>query len=90
MEATASKHPPTTASRPNSGKLIEDKPEGAKEGKSWPPLLVAQGCFELSPINGNEVKRFHATSSSFTARVALPPLLDLAPFLDLQNLVRTC
>lgn len=83
-------YPPPLASWPDGDKLTKDKLDGAKDKKPWPPLLVAQGCFELFLINGNEAKHFHMIPSSFVARAAWPLLLDQAPSSNLLDLVMTC
>lgn len=80
----------TLALWPDGSKLTEDRPEGDKDRMSWPPLPVAQGRFELSLLKGDEIERFCTTPSSFMACTARPPLLDLAPSLDLLDYVRTC
>lgn len=70
MVASASNHPTTLASRPDSGKLTEDGPDGVEDRKPWPPLPVAQGHFKLGLLNANEAERFQVTLPSFMVHAA--------------------
>lgn len=78
MVAAASDRPLTLGSWVDSGKLIEDGPDGVKDKSPWPPLPVVQGRFKLGLLDDNKAERFCVTPSSFMTHAAQLLLLDPA------------